>query len=160
MAIKGKSARISMAVFLGMMISFSAAIAQDYPTRPITMIVQFSPGTTTDIIARRLAEEVSKTLGQPVVVVNKTGGGGTVGAAEIFRSKPDGYTIGCMNMPALAIIPHLQNLPYDPLKDFDHICVIQPYEYGLYVKGDAPWKSVKDLVDYTRENPGKVIYGS
>lgn len=149
-----------VAVLLGLIFSFSCALAQDYPTRPITLIVQFSAGTTTDIIARRLAEDVSKILGQPVVCTNKTGGGGSVGVAEVLRSKPDGYTIGCVNMPALAIIPHMQNLPYDPLKDIAHICVIQPYEYGIYVKGDAPWNSLKDMVDYARNNPGKVIYGS
>jgi len=155
-----KIARIFVFTFLVLLISFSLAMAQDYPSRPITLIVQFSAGTTTDIIARRLAEEVSKTLGQPVVCVNKAGGGGSVGVAEILRSKPDGYTIGCVNMPALAIIPHMQNLPYDPLKDIAHICVIQPYEYGIYIKGDSPWNSLKDLTDYARNNPGKVIYGS
>jgi tripartite-type tricarboxylate transporter receptor subunit TctC len=155
-----KIARIFVFTFLVLLISFSLAMAQDYPSRPITLIVQFSAGTTTDIIARRLAEEVSKTLGQPVVCVNKAGGGGSVGVAEILRSKPDGYTIGCVNMPALAIIPHMQNLPYDPLKDIAHICVIQPYEYGIYLKGDSPWNSLKDLTDYARNNPGKVIYGS
>jgi tripartite-type tricarboxylate transporter receptor subunit TctC len=155
-----KIARIFVFTFLVLLISISLAMAQDYPSRPITLIVQFSAGTTTDIIARRLAEEVSKTLGQPVVCVNKAGGGGSVGVAEILRSKPDGYTIGCVNMPALAIIPHMQNLPYDPLKDIAHICVIQPYEYGIYIKGDSPWNSLKDLTDYARNNPGKVIYGS
>ena len=155
-----KIARIFVLTFLVLLISFSLAMAQDYPSRPITLIVQFSAGTTTDIIARRLAEEVSKTLGQPVVCVNKAGGGGSVGVAEILRSKPDGYTIGCVNMPALAIIPHMQNLPYDPLKDIAHICVIQAYEYGIYIKGDSPWNSLKDLTDYARNNPGKVIYGS
>jgi tripartite-type tricarboxylate transporter receptor subunit TctC len=157
---KRRTTGVTVAVFSALLLTFSAAIAQEYPTRPITLIVQFSAGTTTDIIGRRLAEEASKILGQPIVTINKAGGGGSVGVAEVVRSKPDGYTIGCMNMPALAIIPHMQNLPYDPLKDIAHICVVQPYEYGLYVKGDAPWKSLKDLVEYARENPGKVIYGS
>jgi tripartite-type tricarboxylate transporter receptor subunit TctC len=134
--------------------------ADDYPSRPITLIVQFSPGAQTDILARKLGEEVSKILGQPIVVVNKTGGGGTVGVAEMLRAKPDGYTIGCVNMPSLAIIPHMQQVPYDPLKDISHICVVQPYEYGLYVKADAPWKDFKEFVDYAAANPGKVIYGS
>lgn len=75
-----------MLTFLVLLISFSLAMAQDYPSRPITLIVQFSAGTTTDIIARRLAEEVSKTLGQPVVCVNKAGGGGSVGVKGIRHS--------------------------------------------------------------------------
>ncbi len=147
-----KSWKMIVAVFLSLIFSFPLAMAQDYPTRPITLIVQFAPGAQTDIIARRLADEVSRTLGQPMVCVNKTGGGGTVGVAEILRSKPDGYTIGCVNMPALAIIPHMQNLPYNPLKDISHLCVVQPYEYGLYVKGDAPWNTLKDLVEYAQKN--------
>jgi tripartite-type tricarboxylate transporter receptor subunit TctC len=136
------------------------AQADEYPSRPITLIVQFSPGAQTDILARKLSDEVSKILGQPIVVVNKTGGGGTVGVAEMLRAKPDGYTVGCVNMPSLAIIPHMQQVPYDPLKDIAHICVVQPYEYGLYVKADAPWKTIKDFVDDAAANPGKIIYGS
>jgi len=147
-------------VLVGMILSFSSAAADEYPSRPITMIVQFSAGTTTDIIARRVGEEVGKSLGQPIVCVNKAGGGGTIGVAEMVRSKPDGYTIGCINMPALAIIPHMQPIPYDPLKDVAHLCVVQPYEYALYVKADAPWNSLKDFVEYAQKNPGKVIYGS
>jgi len=147
-------------ILVGILVSFSPVGADEYPSRPITLIVQFSAGTTTDIIARRVGEEVGKSLGQPIVCVNKPGGGGTIGVAEMIRSKPDGYTIGCINMPALAIIPHMQPIPYDPLKDVAHVCVIQPYEYALYVKGDAPWNSLKDFVEYAQKNPGKVIYGS
>jgi tripartite-type tricarboxylate transporter receptor subunit TctC len=138
----------------------SSAFSEAFPSRPITLVVQFAPGTSTDIVARKLAEEVSKTLGQPVVVVNKAGGAGTVGVAEMLRSQPDGYTIGCVNMPVLAIIPHMQEVPYDPLKDIAHIGVVQPYEYGLYVKGDAPWKNIKELVDYSKTHPGEIIYGT
>ena len=138
----------------------SSAFSEEFPSRPITLVVQFAPGTSTDIVARKLAEEVSKTLGQPLVVVNKAGGAGTVGVAEMLRSQPDGYTIGCVNMPVLAIIPHMQEVPYDPLKDIAHIGVVQPYEYGLYVKGDAPWKNIKELVDYSKTHPGEIIYGT
>jgi tripartite-type tricarboxylate transporter receptor subunit TctC len=159
---KGQWRKIGfIAAFLGIFgLSSPWVMAQDFPSRPISLIIQFVAGTTTDIIARRLAEDASKILGQPVVCINKTGGGGTVGVAEVLRAKPDGYTIGCVNMPALAIIPHMQNVPYNPLKDIAHICVVQPYEYGIYVKGDAPWNSLKDLVEYAQKNPGKVIYGS
>ena len=137
-----------------------SALSQQFPTRPITLIVQFAPGTSTDIVARKLADEVSKTLGQPVVCVNKAGGGGTVGVAEMLRSQPDGYTIGCVNMPVLAIIPHMQEVPYDPLKDVAHICVVQPYEYGLYVKADAPWNNIKELVSHIKSHPGEFVFGS
>jgi tripartite-type tricarboxylate transporter receptor subunit TctC len=78
----------------------------------------------------------------------------------MLRSQPDGYTIGCVNMPVLAIMPHMQEVPYDPLKDIAHIGVVQPYEYGLYVKGDAPWNNIKELVDYSKTHPGEIIYGT
>lgn len=142
------------------LLGLSLAEAADYPTKPITLIIQFVPGTTTDIVLRKLADVVSKDLGQPLVPVNKPGGGGTIGVAEFARSKPDGYTIGGINMPTLTINPHMQTLPYDPLKDISHICVVSPYEYGLYVKGDAPWKSFEDFADYARKNPGKATYGT
>jgi len=138
----------------------SVGIAADYPTKPITLIIQFVPGTTTDIVLRKISDVVSKDLGQPIIPVNKPGGGGTIGVAEFARSKPDGYTIGGINMPTLTINPHMQTLPYDPLNDISHICVILPYEYGLYVRADAPWNSVEDFVDYARKNPGKATYGS
>ena len=157
---KSRTAVILVGVLLGIVFLSSPAAADEYPSRPITLIVQFSAGTTTDIIARRIGEEVGKSLGQPIVCVNKPGGGGTIGVAEMIRSKPDGYTIGCVNMPSLAIIPHMQPIPYDPLKDVSHICVVQPYEYALYVKADAPWNTLKEFVEYAQKNPGKVIYGS
>ncbi len=134
--------------------------AADYPARPISLIIQFVPGTTTDIVLRKLGDVVSKELGQPVVPVNKAGGGGTLGVAELAKSRPDGYTIGGINMPTLTMNPHMQTLPYDPLKDISHLCVVSPYEYGLYVRGDAPWKSVEEFIDYARKNPGKATYGS
>jgi len=132
----------------------------DYPSRPITMIIQMTTGGVTDIVARKLADSVSKDLGQPIVPVNKPGGGGTLGVGELVRSKADGYTFGCVSLPTVAVIPHLQTLPYDPLKDISHVCALLPYELGLYVKADAPWKSFEDLIDYARKNPGKVTYGS
>jgi tripartite-type tricarboxylate transporter receptor subunit TctC len=137
-----------------------ASRAQDYPTRPITLIIQFVPGTTTDIVLRKLADVVSKELGQPVVPVNKPGGGGTIGVAEMAKSKPDGYTIGGINMPTLTMNPHMQALPYDPLKDITHLCAVLPYEYGLYVRGESPWKSFEEFVDYARKHRGKATYGT
>jgi len=138
---------------------FSAVTAADYPTRPITLVVNFAPGTSTDIIARILAEEVSKILKQPVVCVNKPGGGGTIGVAEMIRSASDGYTIGCINMPALAILPQMNNVPYNPLKDVDHICSIMAYEYAIYVKADSPFKTFEDLLKKAKQSPGKVLVG-
>lgn len=152
--------KVVLAVLVSVFCCSSLVLSEDFPSKPITLIVQFAPGTSTDIIARKLAEEVSKTLGQPIVVVNKAGGGGTVGVAEMLRAQPDGYTIGCVNMPVLAIMPHMKEVPYDPLKDIAHICVVQPYEYGLYVKADAPWKNIKDLVAAMKQKPGEYVFSS
>lgn len=152
--------KVTMIVLVFSFCFTAAAFSDVFPSRPITLIVQFAPGTTTDIVGRKLSEEVSKILGQPVVVVNKAGGGGTVGVAEMLRSTADGYTIGAVNMPVLSIIPHMQEVPYDPLKDIAHICVVQPYEYGLYVKADAPWNNIKELVNHIKSKPGEFIFGS
>ncbi len=136
------------------------ARAEGYPSRPITFIVQFGPGSSSDILVRRLAEPLSAKLGQPIVVTNKTGGGGSIGVGEIARSAPDGYTIGLVTMPTLAIIPHLRRVPYDPLNGFHHIGVIQPIEYALYCTADSPLKTWEDLVAHARANPGKLAFGS
>lgn len=136
------------------------ARAQGFPSRPINFVVQFGAGSSSDLIVRRMAEPLSAKLGQPVVTVNKTGAGGMLGVAEIARSAPDGYTIGFVNMPTLAIIPHMQRVPYDPLTAFHHIAVVQPIEYGLYCAASAPWKNWDELVAYARANPGQITFGS
>jgi tripartite-type tricarboxylate transporter receptor subunit TctC len=136
------------------------AAAQPFPSRPITLIVQFGPGSTTDIAARRLAELLAPRLGQPIVAVNRAGAGGTIGIAEMARATPDGHTVGLVNMPALAVIPHLQAVPFDPLTAFHHIGVVGPYEYGIYCAANAPWRSWQDLVAYARANPGRITYGT
>ena len=143
-----------------LLVSFSTVEAAEYPERPITMIIQFSAGSTTDILHRKLADEASKSLGQPIVCVNKAGGGGTIGIGETVRAKPDGYTIGVANLPALVIMPNMQAVPYDPLKDINHICATSPYEYGLYVKPDSPWNTFKEFIEYFKARPGELIYGS
>jgi tripartite-type tricarboxylate transporter receptor subunit TctC len=138
---------------------FSPVMAAEYPSKPITLIVNFAPGTSTDVIARMLAEEISKELKQPVVCVNKAGGGGASGVAEMLRADADGYTIGCINMPALAVLPQMQNVPYDPLKDVTHICAIMAYEYAIYVRADSPFKTFEELLDAAKAAPGKVTVG-
>jgi tripartite-type tricarboxylate transporter receptor subunit TctC len=152
-----------MALFLVaslLLVSFCTVGAEEYPDRPITMIIQFSAGSTTDILHRKLADEASKILGQTIVCVNKAGGGGTIGIGEVVRSKPDGYTIGVANLPALAIMPNMQSVPYDPLKDINHICGTSPYEYGLYVNPDSSWKTFPEFINYFKAHPGELIYGS
>lgn len=141
------------------LLGFSAVMAAEFPSKPITLVVNFAPGTSTDVISRMLAEEVAKELKQPVVCVNKAGGGGSSGVAEMLRSEADGYTIGCINMPALAILPQMQDVPYRPLKDVAHICAIMAYEYAIYVRVDSPYKTFEGLLEAAKATPGKVTVG-
>ena len=134
--------------------------AQEWPNKSIQMIVQFPPGTTTDSVARDLAEELSKELAQTVVVMNRAGAGGVVGVSSLAMAKPDGYTIGTVNMPTLTNIPLQQAVTYNPLKSFTHLAVVGPYDYGIFVNADAPWKTLSELVEFARKNPNKLTYGT
>lgn len=138
---------------------FSGAAAADYPTKPINLVVNFGAGSTTDVVARMLAERAAKELGGMIVVLNRPGAGGTVGIAEVARSAPDGYTIGTANMPAISIIPQIQSVQYDPDKDLVQIASVLPYEYLTIARADAPYKTWEELVRYVKQNPGKVTYG-
>ena len=130
--------------------------AQEYPTRPITMLIGMSPGGSTDACARLIAEEASKILGQEIIPVNKTGGGGAVATGVLANSKGDGYTIMAGVSSPLTIAPHYGNVTYDPFKDI--IPIIQyGYLYQAFnVLPDSPHNSLKDLIEFARKNPGKV----
>ena len=137
-----------------------SARASSYPTGPVTLIVPWTPGGSTDTVCRALASSASKHLGQPIVVQNKPGAGGTLGPATMAATaRPDGYTISQVAL-SLFRLPYLQNVSYDPLKDFTYIIGLSGYATGIMVKADAPWQSWKELVDYARANPGKVTYAS
>ncbi len=131
-----------------------------FPTRPVTLIVPWTPGGSTDTVLRLLAESASKHLGQPIVILNNPGGAGTVGPAVMAATaKPDGYTISQVAL-SLFCMPYLQDVSYDPLKDFTYIIGLSGYTTGIVVRADAPWKSWKELVDYARVNPGVVTYAT
>jgi tripartite-type tricarboxylate transporter receptor subunit TctC len=154
-----------LAVMVLMLAVTGPAIAQQeaarYPSRAITFIVPFSPGGSTDLACRLIAKEAERYLGQPIVVVNKPGGGGSVGVSTVAVAKPDGYTIGQSPGGApLFIMPFLEKLPYDPVKDIWYIMQFVELNFPILVKGDAPFKNLKELVDYGRQNPGKMIYGT
>lgn len=141
--------------------SGTAAQAQNYPTRPITMIVPFAPGGGTDIVGRLVAEALSKELGQNVVVDNRGGAGGTVGIAYLAKMKPDGYAIGVGSTSTHAVGPAtLPRVPYDPLKDLVPIALLAETPYVLAVSSKIDVKSVKDFVALARSQPGKLNYGS
>ncbi|MDD5171016.1 MAG: tripartite tricarboxylate transporter substrate binding protein [Syntrophales bacterium] len=148
----------SVIVILGL-ITFSATAAE-FPAKPVTVIVPWSPGGSTDICTRMLAETTSKYLGKPVVVENKPGGGGTLGPATMAATaRPDGYTLSQIPMGVLRL-PHIMKASWDPLKDFTYIIQVAGYTYGIVVKKDAPWKTFKELIAYAKANPGKVTYST
>jgi tripartite-type tricarboxylate transporter receptor subunit TctC len=134
--------------------------AGDFPTRPIEFIVIFAAGGSTDLASRAIGDVAARELGQPVVVLNKTGGGGTVGTAALAKAKPDGHTVGSLSTGAMEFKPHMEDLNYDPLKDIVPVMQYGEYPQGIAVKSDAPFKTLKDLIEYARANPGKVTYGT
>jgi len=137
-----------------------STMAADWPKKPVKLIINFSAGGTTDVAARLMASKVSEILGEAIVCMNKAGAGGTLGVSEVARAANDGYTIGTCNMPAVAIVPQIRTVPYKPFEDLVQIAAALPYEYGLMVRGDAPWKTWEEFVDYVKKNPGKISYGS
>jgi len=134
------------------------ASASGYPQRPITLIVPYAPGGTTDILGRALGEALSKTLKQTVVVENKPGANGTLGVVNLKRAKPDGYTLSMIPLGVFRQ-PYIQSVSYDPLKDLTYVSMVGGYNYAIAVKTDAPWKSIQELVEHARKHPGEVFYG-
>ena len=140
--------------------SVGAAWAQDYPVRPIRLIVPFAAGGGTDIISRLFAQVLTEQLGATVVVENLGGAGGTIGTAQAAKAAPDGYTI-LSATPAITINPHIQkNIPYSVLSDFAPVVQITASPFVLVVNKDLPVKSVRDLIDLARGKPGSISYGS
>ena len=136
------------------------AMAQEYPSRPISLICPWPAGGSTDTHLRRFAEIAAKHLGQPVVIENRPGGGGMVGPGNMARTaKPDGYTLSQLPVSAFRI-PHMQKVAWDPIKDFTYIIGLTGYTFGVVVRNDSSIKSFRDLLDYARDNPGKFSYGS
>jgi tripartite-type tricarboxylate transporter receptor subunit TctC len=135
-------------------------LAAAFPTKPVTFICPWPAGGSTDIVMRALAETTGKYLGQPVVVENKPGGGGTVGPATMAAtSKPDGYTLSQIPITVFRY-PHMMKVTWDPLKDFTYIVHQTGYTFGVVVKKDAPWKTWNEFVAYAKANPGKVTYAT
>jgi tripartite-type tricarboxylate transporter receptor subunit TctC len=138
----------------------TGAMAQSYPTKPITLIVPWPAGGSTDVAMRALSEAASKHLGQPIVIDNKSGASGTLGPATMAATaKPDGYTIAQMPITVMRL-PLMQKVTFDAEKSFTYIVHLTGYTFGITTKADSPFKSWKDVVDFAKANPGKVTYAT
>jgi tripartite-type tricarboxylate transporter receptor subunit TctC len=147
-------------ILLAVALTINAAAAE-YPDRPIRFIVPSAPGGTPDIISRVLAAELNKQMGQSVVVDNRPGANGVIGMQLIAKAAPDGYTIGYAPVSALAINPGLHaTLPYDADKELQMVAQLVFGLHILTVTPSLPVKSVQELIDYAKNNPGKLSYGS
>lgn len=135
------------------------SFAQAYPTKPINLIVTFPPGGTLDTSTRILASKAEKFLGQPVIVSNVGGGAGSVALGQVAKKRPDGYDLTSCTSTGLIRIPQLRAVPYS-LEDFIPVMHFTAVQSGLVVKSDSPFKTLKDLVEYARKNPGKVTYAT
>lgn len=136
-------------------------LAQGYPTRPIRLIVPQAPGSASDTIARIVAGGLAKELGQQIVVDNRPGGALTIGMEIISKATPDGYTLGYAPVGALAISPNMvKKLSYDVLKDFQPVAQIATNQLLLAAAPSTPFKSVREVIEYAKSNPGKLFYAS
>ena len=149
------------ACLAGSMTASSAAWAQGYPTKPIRMVVTAAAGGITDIIARIMADQMQKSMGQPIVVDNKPGAGGNIGTEFVVKSPPDGYTLVIVNVGTVSVHRWVyEKMPFDPINDLVPVAPVVDGASIAAVNSKLPINNLKELVDYARQNPGKVNYGS
>ncbi len=146
-------------VSLMLAVSVHGAAAENFPSRPIRIIVPFGAGGSNDVTTRALARATERYLGQPIIIEDITGGGGVVGADVIKTAKPDGYTIGT-SVSSTLFAPYLKKASYDAGKDFTYIIGVMGFTYGVVVRKDAPWKTFQQFLADARANPGKITYGT
>ncbi|MEI6383039.1 MAG: tripartite tricarboxylate transporter substrate binding protein [Betaproteobacteria bacterium] len=146
---------------LGMSLGLSNALADTWPTKPVRFLVPFAPGGTSEIVARSVAAELTKQLGQSVYVENKPGGAGTVAMIEASKSAPDGHTIILGHVGTLAVNPYMMpNHPYDVNKEFIPVTLLAKVPNVFVIHPDVPAKNLKEFIAYAKKNPGKLDYGS
>lgn len=138
-----------------------ASNAQTFPNKPIRLLVGYTAGGPADNAARRIAPALQKELGQPVVIENRGGAGGVLGADVVAKSDPDGYTLIFMSSPTQVMTPHMmKSLPFDPIKDFTPVSMAVGFSTALLINKDFPARTLTELVAYAKANPDKVSFGS
>lgn len=154
-----KRRNLMLAAALAALVPFGAQ-AQKFPDRPITLIVPWAAGGSTDQTGRVLAKAAEPHLGQPIVIINKPGATTTIGMAELARAKPDGYTIGTLSSSSYLLALQGRTLPYDPIESFSYISYYGDNLIGIAVPADSRWKTLADLIAEGKANPGKLNYGT
>ena len=149
-----------IAAGLATFLAASTAVAQAWPDRPVRMIVSVPAGATPDVTARLITPGLAQILGQPMVVDNRGGAGGLIGAELVANAAPDGYTVFLSSPGALTILPHMRKVPYDTLRDFAPVSLVSIGPFILITHPSVPVKSVKDLIALARAQPGKLNYAS
>src|SRR4051812_13485401 len=155
----GRSAAAALAAAL-LLAASGAAQAQSFPSKPVTMIVPWPAGGSTDLVLRALANATQKHLGQSIVIENRPGAGGALGPVQMASTAaPDGYTVTQIPITVFRF-PFLQKTSFDPATDLTYVIGLTGYTFGMAVKSDARWKTFQELVADARANPGKITYGS
>jgi len=149
----------SLVLVASLLLSQWTMAQSDFPSQPITIIVPYAPGGTTDVLGRALAASMGKQLKQSVIVENKAGAGGTLGVVDMLRTKPDGYRLTLVPVSVFRQ-PYVQKTAYDPLRDLTYIASFSAYDFILAVAADSPFKSVKDVVEQARRQKDSVDFGT
>ncbi|MFI5446192.1 Bug family tripartite tricarboxylate transporter substrate binding protein [Polaromonas sp. UC242_47] len=146
---------------LGSSLAWAQTAPGAYPSKPIRMIVPLAAGSAVDNAARIVAQKMGQNMGQAIVIENQPGAAGLIGAGNVAKAAPDGYTLGGFNDSIMTMLPNLQpKMPWDILKDFEPVSLVATVEWGLVVGADAPQRSAADLISSARAAPGKINYGS
>jgi len=137
-----------------------SAFAAEYPTKPVTLVIPYPAGGSTDVTTRALANIARTHLNQPIIVENKGGGGSVVGTTLLVSKPPDGYTLGTMASGPILISWHMGKLSFNPIEDVTLIMRLTGYLLGIVVRADSSWKTLPELIEHAKKNPGKLSFGS
>jgi len=157
-AAKRRLAGAAAAVLLGGVLAPCAA--QDYPAKPILMVMPLQAGSAVDVMMRIVAQKMGDNMGRQIVIENQPGAAGVIGAERVKRAVPDGYTIGALNDSILTMIPNIRQVPYDPVKDFAPVSVVAGITWVMVVNNDLPAKTIPEFIALAKSQPGKIDYSS